>query len=228
MRIQLILPTLWLALSILILLSCKTNKPVQQPAASIATGESFEGRIIYDLEMIDKTGDLNAREMRSAFGEEQVYTIKGDHYKSEFSGIMKITQYYLGQDTLYNHFRGVSNLVWLDAASNPDTIIRYDKEENADLINGIMCHKLTIYSNEGKTEYFYNANYVPARPETFIRHEYGFWKFCVEQTHSLPLKQVSDTRDLKVTITAQVIQPEIVDDQEFTLPDLPRVKSPDR
>ena len=187
--------------------------------------DPFEGKIIYDLKFIDKTGSMTEANAKTYMGTKQVYTIKGNKYKSEMNGMMKITQYYLGQDTIYNQMGGVNGLMWIDSKINSDEVISFEIEENVEKVNGIDCNKLTIKSKHGSTEYFYNSNYA-ANPSDYSNHEYGFWKFCIEKTKSLPLKSISNSEGVYVEITASEIKPMKVNEQEFMLPDLPRIKSP--
>ena len=108
-----------------------------------------------------------------------------------------------------------------------DKLISYEIREKAKKINGIICNLLTIESNDGKIDYYYNPKYA-VNPTDFSEYEYGFWKFCIEKTKSLPLKSILDYEDSYIEIVALEIKQLKVDDDEFEIPNLPRVKSPEK
>ena len=85
----------------------------------------FEGKIIYDMKFIDKTGEMSKKEAKMLIGDKQTYTFKNGKYKSETNGMMKTTQLYPGKDTIYNHFKGSKNLLWINATKNSDELISY-------------------------------------------------------------------------------------------------------
>lgn len=213
---------------ILIIISCNSAK-----RGGAATNEKnssqpqFEGKIVYSLNFEDKTGALTKEQAKMIMGNQKIYTIKGSKYKNELGGMMKITQYYTGQDTLFNQIEGMDNLLWVDARSNPDTLISYKIDKNAETINGIDCDLLTINSKEGVTKYYFNKKYS-VRPEYYINHEYGFWKFCIDKTKSIPIKSVSDTKDVYIEIVAKEIKKMKIEDSEFNIPDLPRRESSEK
>ncbi len=208
-------------LMVVVLMSCNTAK--KRSASSPA---AFEGKIIYDFKFEDKTGHMSAPMIKAFVGDEQTYVIKGNKYKTVMNGQSKVTQYYLGGDTLYSHFLTVNNLLWNDATVNPDEVISYEIKKGAATIAGIKCDLLTIKSEEGTTLYYFNRKYR-ANPEDYAKHAYGFWKFCIEKTQALPIKQVTDSEELHVEIMAKEIKPMPVDNGEFKLPNLTLMKNPD-
>ncbi len=199
--------------------SCHSNKKISD------SNKSFEGKIIYDMKFMDKTGEMTPEQSQMIMGNEQVYWIKRNKYKSEMNGMMKMVQYYLGGDTLYNKMNGVNSLLWINATVNPEKMKDYKIEKNAETVAGINCDLLTIISEDGVDKYFYNKKYN-VNPEDFENHEYGFWKFYIEKTKALPIKSISDKKDYYIEITAREITKMPVDDIKFTLPDLPRAKMP--
>lgn len=213
-------------LVIIFLISCAALIPSSgsiKQSTQIIT--SFEGKIIYDLIVKDKTGKTPKAQMAMVMGTEQVYTIKGNKYKSETNGMMKMTQYYTGNDSLFNQIHGVDKLLFVDVKTNFDEMLSYEITENAETIAGIACDLLTIKSKGGTIQYFYNKKYA-VDPRHFAEHEYGFWKFCIEKTQALPLKCISDNDDaLYMEATAKEIVAMKVADSVFELPALPRAKS---
>ncbi len=213
----------------LFLLSCHSTKKIADAKTEKEnlTIPEFEGKITYSLTFVDKTGEMSKEQAKMFMGDQQVYTIKGDKYKSEMNGMMKITQYYLGHDTLYTQIGGMNNILWIDVTSNPDQLISFTIDKNADIVAGIHCDLVTIKSTEGITKYYFNKKYK-INPINYSKHEYGFWKLLIDKTKALPLKSISDTKDLYIEIVAKEIKEMKVADAEFIVPDLPRVKSPEQ
>ncbi|MEL6719162.1 MAG: hypothetical protein AAFO82_02620 [Bacteroidota bacterium] len=183
----------------------------------------FEGKIIYDQVVKDKPGHSTG--MSEVLGKEQTYFIKGNHYKTALSGNIPITQYYLGGDSIYTKVTGVPNLFWIDATLPHDEITNYQITENAATINGILCHRLFVEAAKETATYYYSPLYQ-ADPASFRKHEYGFWRFCIEKTRALPLKTISDTEKTRIEITAKSILPMKLEQEDFELPKLPRAAMP--
>ena len=215
-------------ISIFVFFACNTTKKTSQVVNPIQQEKlkEFEGKIIYDLKFQDKTGEMSPEQVKMLFGEEQIYTMKGHQYKNEMNGMMKITQIYLGGDTLFNHVGGMTDLFWIDATTNPDQFIDFNIQKEVETIAGIKCDLLTINSKEGVTKFYFNKNYY-VNPALFKNHEYGFWKFSIEKTNSIPIKSITDTKDQYIEITTKEIKEMKIDDAEFLLPNLPRVESPE-
>lgn len=206
----------------LILISCSPTKDTTNAKQS-----SFEGKIIYDLVMEDRTRTMTKEQAKMFMGNEQTYFIKDNKYKSVTNGMMKITQIYLGQDTLYNQVTGMNNLLWMNTTSNPNKLIDFNIQKDVATVAGIKCDLLTINLEGGTTKYYFNSKYY-INPDNFKNHEYGFWKFCIEKTNSIPLKSITDTKDLYLEITAKKIIPMNINESEFKLPNLPRLESPEK
>lgn len=211
---------------VMMLVACNSTKKINQTKAS-DTPKSFEGKIVYDLIYEDRTGAMTKEESKMFMGNEQTYTMKGNKYKSEMDGMMKMSLYYLGSDTLYMQIQGMNSLMWIDATSEKDKLIDYTITENAETIAGIPCDLLTVKSEEGVLKYYFNKKYK-ANQADYAQHEYGFWKFCIDKTGAIPLKQISDAADTYLEMTAKEIKEMPIDAAEFTLPNLPRVKSPEQ
>jgi len=143
------------------------------------------------------------------------------------NGLMKMTQFYLGEDTLFNQFEGMNSLLWNDATTNPDKLKDFNIEKEVETILGVKCDLLTINSEHGTMKYYFNKKYK-VDPENFSNHEYGFWKLCVEKTNSLPIKSISDMDNVYTEVRAKEIKEMVVDEAEFVLPNLPRMKNPEK
>ncbi len=223
MKSKTILTALLSSCLFLFFVSCSTTQKTSQTKEENSSN-SFEGTITYDLVMEDKTGEMTSEQMKNFMGNEQIYMIKGNKYKTKMNGVLEMTQYYIGGDTLYNHLG--ENLLWIDSTKNPDELINFEIKENVEKVNGIPCDLLTIQSKKETTHYYFNRSYG-INPTDYVKHEYGFWKFCIEKTQSMPLKIINDSEDLHLEMVAKQIAPMKIDESEFILPDLPRLESPE-
>ncbi|MEM9983613.1 MAG: hypothetical protein AAF804_00830 [Bacteroidota bacterium] len=189
-----------------------------------AVTKQFEGKITYQLIFKDRTGLLSDESAQRMMGDQQHYTIKGDHYRAELNGMLNVTQIYLGGDTLYTQMSAYNGIQWTDSRVNLNELVNFEIVRNADTILGKVCDALVYQTGKGEARYYYNSE-IPADPSLFSKHEYGFWKFCVEQTQAIPLRHVLDYKDTYVETIATEITPMEVEKTEFDLPDLPRYKS---
>ena len=200
----------------------------EEETMELGTDSDFEGRIIYDIQMEDKSNEMTPEQMKMFMGSEQSYTVKGHWYKTEMNGLLQIKQYYLGTDTMYMEIAGVPNLSWIDVSYEEDEILDYKIEKAVKTIDGISCDLMTIKSKEGITTYYYNSDLIRIDPLSYANHKYGFWDFFVEKTHTLPLSGSVDDKDVKMVIHLKDIKRMSISEREFKLPKLPRVESPER
>ncbi|MEX0313649.1 MAG: DUF4412 domain-containing protein [Allomuricauda sp.] len=194
---------------------------------TVSAQTNFEGVIKYNLEFQDKTGEMSSDETLEFMGDQQTYYIKGNKYKSAMNGMLKVTQYYTGRDTLYNKMLGVNGLMYIDAKQRTEQVLSADIKENQLSVAGYSCDLLEIKTNEGTTLYYYNEA-VKVNPEDYKNHQYGLWHYCLEKTGgALPLKMITDVADVKLSIEAKIIETKNLDDSIFEIPKgLPIVKSP--
>ncbi len=185
----------------------------------------FEGQITYSLSIVDKTGEMTEDESKLFMGDEQVYTMKDNKYRSEMNGVLNMTQIYLGQDTIYSQMNGAKAIYWIDATSNADQMIDYTIERGVETIAGVECDLLTINSKEGTTKYYYNKEYY-SNAKNFKYHKHGFWNFCMEKTNAIPLKSSIESKDMFIEVTAKKINVVEVNEEAFIIPNLPREENP--
>lgn len=213
------------------LFACNASKKVEltketDKESPAVVGKSFEGKVFYDFTMKDKSGEMPADMVKMMFGEKQVYTIKKNKYKAEFDGQMSMKQYYLGGDSMFLQMLGVEGLMWNDVRENTDELKSVDIEENAAKVAGVKCNLMTVKSKDQTSQYYYSADY-PIDPADYSNHEYGFWKLYVEKSGAVPLKMIVDDNEFYIEATATEIKSMEIDESEFDLPNLPRVKNPE-
>ncbi len=195
---------------------------------AVSSQTNFEGVIRYNLRFQDKTGDMSDEEAVQFMGNKQTYYIKGNKYKSAMNGMLKVTQYYTGRDTLYNQMMGVNGLLYNDAKQKTEEVISANIKKNQVNVAGYSCDLLEIRTDGGTTLYYYN-DAVKVNPEDYKNHEYGLWYFCLKKTGgALPLKLISDVSDIKLSIEAITVEKKKLSDAIFEIPKgLPIVKSPE-
>ena len=211
----------YLALCI-ILASCKSLEKVGESKKDNAY---FEGKVIYELSYIPKSKNISKEQADLAFGTEQTYTISGNKYKNEMNGSLGMSQYYLGMDTLYVTTNMSKELLWVDATYINDEVISTELIEDAEVVNGINCNLLIINSTKGSFKYYFNSEYK-IDPMNYENHRVGFWDICINQTNSLMLKSILDTKEEYVELNAIDIQKVKINDSEFELPNLIRKRFP--
>jgi hypothetical protein len=183
----------------------------------------FEGEVLYEFDMIDKTGEVSSEQLQMVMGDYQTFTIKGNKYKNTFDGMLELTQIYDGRDTIFQQMIGVPNLQWIDATTYNDQIIDSNITENADTIAGYNCHRLTVTTAKEKHQYYYSP-YIVVNPDNYRNHKYGFWDYFVRNTNSIPLKAVNESDTEKITIEAVEVNEMKIGDYKFELPDLPKIE----
>lgn len=188
---------------------------------------SFEGIIKYKLKFQDKTGEMSDEDGKMFMGDEQIYYIKENKYRSEMNGMMKMTQIYSGNDTLYSLMGGIDAVLFNLAIENPDSLISYKIEDSKEKIKGLKCKVLKIIADNGTVDYYFNP-IIAIASDAYKNHKYGFWKLSLEVTNgALPLKLIADYGDVKIETVAKKITPQALNDNLFIVPNLPRVKNPE-
>ncbi len=207
------------------MVSCGTSKLNVQKDSEASDEVYFEGTITYQLNYTPKTASPTKEQADEFFGGKQVYTIKGDKYKSEMNGKLKMSQYYLGNDTIFMTSAQSHELLWIDATKLNDEIQSVDLSKNVEIINGFNCDLLTITSKKGSLKYFFNSSFK-INDEYYKNHLVGFWDVCTRETKSIMLKSILDTESEHIEIVATDIEYKIIDDTEFALPNYERKRFP--
>lgn len=217
----------YILLSILcfLLVSCAPTKKNIQTNSTTSENKYFEGQITYELTYAPKTANLTKEQAVIFFGDIQVYTIKGDKYKNEMNGKLKMSQYYLGNDTLFITTTQSNELLWVDATRLNDEVLKKELSRNVEIINGITCDLLTITSEKGSFKYYFNSSFK-INEQYFKNHKVGFWDICTAETKSLMLKSILDTENEYIELVATDIQNKTVDETAFDLPNYERKRFP--
>lgn len=184
---------------------------------------SFEGAIIYSMKY--ESTDFSPKMVKEYFGDTVVYTYKEDHYKSVMNGSLQLTTLYNGGDTIFFPMEGAKGVSIAFASKEPCEIIDYKIEKNVAKILDLQCNLLTITTNEGYIKYYYNQEY-PLSPNYFSKLKYGLIGFCIEKTHSVPLRMITKEGDIFVDIQVVQIRNYDVSWDQFEVPEIPRLYKP--
>ncbi|MCH2032050.1 MAG: DUF4412 domain-containing protein [Tenacibaculum sp.] len=185
---------------------------------SIVAQKSFEGVITYKLSFHDKTGEMSDEEAAQFMGSEQVYYIKGNKYKSVMNGMLSMSQYYTGKDSIYTRMATGNNLMYLKSDEQKEEVLSMKEKKSAAKIMGKNCDLLDITTNEGTTQYYFTSDFK-VNSEDYKNHKYGLWYYCLDKANgSLPVKLIMDTEELKLTIEAVKVETKELDDAIFELP----------
>ena len=144
------------------------------------------------------------------------------------NGLLEVTQFYTGRDTLYSTMKGVNAIMYEDAKYEKEKVVSSAVRKNVLTILGYSCDVLEIKTNDGIMKYYFNQS-VKVDKSLYKNHKKGLWYFCLDKTNgALPLKWITETSDLKLSIKAKEINSKILDNTIFKLPEnLPIVKSPE-
>ncbi|MDB0601178.1 DUF4412 domain-containing protein [Tenacibaculum maritimum] len=184
--------------------------------------KTFQGTILYDMDYIDKSGQMNENQVDKFIGKNQVYFFKNNKYKSVMNGMLQLTLIYTGKDTLYNTIKNSKNVKYINVSERNEKIVSSIIKKNQEIILGYECDVLELMTSDGKMEFYFNRN-LKINKNFYKSHKKGFWDFLLEKTDgALPLKWITNTSGLKLIIKAKKIEHKVLKDSIFQLPkDLP-------
>lgn len=209
----------------LFLISYGATKNNTQNGATKSVNKFFEGQITYQLKYEPKSANLTKEQAETLFGNKQIYIVKDDKYINRMNGNLKMTQYYIGNDTLFVTTTQSKELLWIDATKLNDKVLSKDLTRNVEVINGIECDLLTIISEKGSYKYYFNSSFK-INEKYFDNHRVGFWDISTRETKSIMLKSILSTEDEHIELIATNIQSRKVDEKEFELPNYERKRFP--
>lgn len=204
-------------------------------AYTLSFGQSFEGKLTYNVEFDIKTQkignfEITKDEVIEKLKKEGEYfdtvtvTLKGGNYiKEDNSESEKRIIYRSDLNKIYTFNNGYGEEVETDAKRyNTLNIFKEPKIEKLDSIkniNGIECNLLKLsWNNFGEEYYFYNSNVGRLDPKLFKNHNYEYFNIVVENTNAYPLEIVKKISNfISVKMTLQSISEEKVNDELFDI-----------
>lgn len=185
---------------------------------TITAQSNFEGIIKYKLSFQDKTGEMTDEESKQFMGSEQTYYIKGNKYKSVMNGMLSLSQYYTGKDSIYTRMATGNSLMYTKSDELKEKVLLVNEKKSVLKVMGKNCNLLEIKTNEGSVLYYYNSEYK-VNAEDYKNHKYSLWYYCLDKAGgALPLKLVANTSDVKLSIEAIKLEQKDLEDFIFEIP----------
>lgn len=179
----------------------------------------FEGKIIYSNNYQSKLANLKSEQLNAMMGTTQDYYIKSGNYKSIFNGAFTKLQLYIANENRSYTLTGKNDtLYWEDYSINKDEAIKFELQNNKEMVLDVLCDVMMIQTSKSKT-YFYFNNKYKVNSELFKQHKYGNWFYVISKTNALPLKTVYETEQFILTSIATEIKEQKLDDSFFEVID---------
>jgi hypothetical protein len=190
-------------------------------------GQTFEGKIIYKNNYKSKMPNMSDEQFTTMMGSTQEYFIKNGDYKSVANGSFFQWQLYVNKDNkLYSKMSNSETLLWNDAATNPDEILKAEVNKGATEILGYKCDELVLTCKSGIQKYYFNTK-LSVDTKLFTNHKFGNWYDFLSKSNSLPLKSIVDNAQFTLESVATEVEEMKLDKTLFDLPiDSKTMKSP--
>lgn len=194
---------------------------------STSSQENFEGILKFKIQIQNRTGQMTDEQSNQFMGDEQLYYLKGNKYKSELNGMLEMTTYHEGKDTLFTKMKGVNSLMYIITTEEEEKVISHEFKKTDKIVLGYKCELLEVKTNKGFHQYYFNRN-LKSDTENYKNHKTGLWDFFTEKTGgALSIISISDVENYKSTIELISIDRKKLDDSIFIKPDLPVIKMPE-
>ena len=188
-----------------------------------AQQKDFEGKIEYRVEVQSRIGSISDQEIRNVLFEDikSVNWIRQGNYRVH-SG--KMDTWYINKDQkVYFKFKDSDTLYFRDYADDTSTVISVEKTKMNKTIGEYDCSQINIETNEEKKQYYY-AKELYNNPAYDKNNRIGRMDVYSGETSSIWLSAVSVTQMYILSYLATKVEPGIVADSLFKLPDLPQRK----
>jgi hypothetical protein len=184
-----------------------------------ASAQSFEGKISYQNKYKSKLPNVTDEQFNAMMGTTQDYFIKGSQYKISTNGTFFQWQIYVPKDNkLYNKIANSEALLWIDAATNSDELIKVETKKNAVVVLGHSCDEITLHCKSGVQRYYYSTK-LKIDPKPFANFKYENFYEYISRAQALPLKMSIETPQFILESVATEVKPMSLDGKLFTLPE---------
>jgi len=190
-------------------------------------GQTFEGKIVYKNNYKIKMPNMTDEQFTTMMGSTQEYFIKNGDYKSVANGSFFQWQLYINKDNkLYSKMSNSETLLWNDAATNPDEILKTEINKGVTEILGYKCDEIVLTCKSGIQKYYFNTKFS-VDTNLFTNHKFGNWYDFLLKSNSLPLKSIIDNSQFTLESVATEVEEMKLDKTLFDLPtDSKTMKSP--
>jgi hypothetical protein len=177
------------------------------------TKVNFEGRINYEIKYQLK--DSIAFEYLGNVA--NVY-IKNGNYRQDYPNSTYIRKLIYNQESNSCYYLLVekNQILKYDYSNLGDTLINISKSDVITDVLNIKCKSITFKFKKSTITYFYNSSYS-INPVDFEKHIYGSYNIYAKETKSIYLKSIISDEFSTITLTAQEINIEKLDDKIFNL-----------
>ncbi|WP_333821250.1 hypothetical protein [Ohtaekwangia sp.] len=185
---------------------------------SAAIAQPFEGKIVYQNQYKSKLPNVTDQQFTLMMGDKQDYFIKGSHFKINANGTFFQWQVYVPKDNkLYNKMASSESLLWIDAAVNPDEVIKAEVKKGVLNVLGYTCDEVTLTCKSGMQKYYFNTK-LKVDPKLFANFKYGNFYEYLSRAQALPLKMTIETPQFVLESMATEVKPMTLEDKFFALP----------
>ena len=190
-------------------------------------GQTFEGKIVYKNTYKSKMPNVTDEQFTTMMGSKQEYFIKNGDSKSVANGSFFQWQLYINKDNkLYSKMSNSETLLWNDAATNPDEILKTEINKGVTEILGYKCDEIVLTCKSGIQKYYFNTKFS-VDINLFTNHKFGNWYDFLLKSNSLPLKSIIDNSQFTLESVATEVEEMKLDKTLFDLPtDSKTMKSP--
>jgi hypothetical protein len=189
--------------------------------------EYFEGVLKFKTVFQDKKGELSDEDSKNFYGNEITYYLKGKKYKSVLNGILKLTTYHEGKDTIFVKMNVSESLMYSLTNVEEEKVISYEFKKTDVVVLGFKCELLEVKTDKGFHQYYFNRS-LKSHPNSYKDHKMGLWNFFSEKTGgAISLKSITDIKDSFNSIELISIDRKELDASIFKRPNLPIIKMPE-
>ncbi|HEY9006307.1 MAG TPA: hypothetical protein VIM75_09245, partial [Ohtaekwangia sp.] len=108
-------------------------------------------------------------------------------------------------------------LLWIDAAVNPDEVIKAEVKKGVLNVLGYTCDEVTLTCKSGVQKYYFNTK-LKVDPKLFANFKYGNFYEYLSRAQALPLKMTIETPQFVLESMATEVKPMTLEDKFFALP----------
>lgn len=183
--------------------------------------KDFEGTITYTIDVKSKVQGVSDKAWRTLLllGDSVTVQIKhGDCRRTSSAGDM----YFISKDQkVYLKFKGIDTVFYLDYLSDSTPVTNVSRSNEGKMIAGLKCRSLTVQAGYTSRKYYYS-------PLLYMNPEYGKnntisrFDVFVKETSSLFLACHEETAKYWYEENCSSLQPGIIDQDVFIIPDLPK------
>jgi hypothetical protein len=182
------------------------------------SAQYFEGEVIYQMTYKSKMKDVSDERITNAMGDESDYYVRGGDYKNVGNGTIFQWQLYRHDDNrLYNKMTKTNGILWIDGASDQDTVYSSSMVFGAATVLGYSCDELILYCRTGTQQYYFSSK-LALDSRLYAKHRFANYYDYISRAHAVPLMYVIDTKQFTVTSKAVTVKPGPLDPGMFVVP----------